>query len=134
MTEPVINLITPPDKLFNDDPSILLVNPNDNIKNQMNEVLKDLDTRINLYLYDKSETADQTWLIDIANSVNSIIVDVDNTHDEQWLIGYLLSFSKTFYLTSAESMHYNMLCNRRIFDVGQLAEGEDFAEVQNKKA
>ena len=55
MTEPVINLITPPDKLFNDDPSILLVNPNDNIKNQMNEVLKDLDTRINLYLYDKSK-------------------------------------------------------------------------------
>ena len=130
MTAPVINLITPPDKLFNDDPSILLVNPNDNIKNQMNEVLKDLDTRINLYLYDKSETADQTWLIDIANSVNSIIVDIDNTHDEQWLIGYLLSFSKTFYLTNRDFIPYNVINTNRIYDVKQVVEGGALAKTK----
>ena len=74
------------------------------------------------------------WLFDIIPAVDYIVLDTDNTLIEHWIIGYILQFDKTFYLTSAESMHYNMISNQRIFDVGQLAEGDNFAKVQTKKA
>ena len=94
---------------------------------------KKLGKNLNVYLFEESN--DLGWLLDVCNTSDYIILDIDNVADShKWIIGKILSYDKTFYLTTAESMHYNMLCNRRIFDVGQLAEGEDFAEVQNKKA
>ena len=55
MSEPIINLITPPDKLMNNNLSFLLVNPSDNIKEQFNEVAKNIKADINLYLFDSKE-------------------------------------------------------------------------------
>ena len=51
MSEPIVNLITSPDKLLNKNLSFLLVNPSVEIKEQFNELLKEMpDTPINLYL------------------------------------------------------------------------------------
>ena len=36
MSKPILNLITYPDKLFNDNASLLLVNPSDTIKENFN--------------------------------------------------------------------------------------------------
>ena len=49
---PDITLITPPDKLLNNNPSVLLVNPSDNIKNDFNESIKNISADINIYLYE----------------------------------------------------------------------------------
>ena len=109
MNDPVLNLITPPDKLFNNNKSFLLMNPSDIVKEQFNEMAKQLGENLNVYLFD-AETPDVGWLLDIVNQVDTIILDVDNTRNEyQWLIGYLLSFDKTFYLTKAEEMSYNVI-------------------------
>ena len=122
MEDPVINLITPPDKLYNDNRSFLLMNPSDIVKEQFNEMAKQLGENLNVYLFD-AETPDVGWLLDIVNQVDTIILDIDNTRNEyQWLIGYLLSFDKTFYLTKAEEMSYNVINTRRIYDVRQIAE------------
>ena len=122
MNDPVLNLITPPDKLFNNNKSFLLMNPNDIVKEQFNEMAKQLGENLNVYLFD-AETPDVGWLLDIVNQVDTIILDIDNTRNEyQWLIGYLLSFDKTFYLTKAEEMSYNVINTRRIYDVRQIAE------------
>ena len=40
--EPVINLITPPDKLYNGNLSFLLVSPSDDKKEQFNQMAKGL--------------------------------------------------------------------------------------------
>ena len=40
MNDPVLNLITPPDKLFNNNKSFLLMNPSDIVKEQFNEMTK----------------------------------------------------------------------------------------------
>ena len=40
MKDPVLNLITPPDKLYNDNKSFLLMNPSDLVKEQFNEMAK----------------------------------------------------------------------------------------------
>ena len=122
MNDPVLNLITPPDKLFNNNKSFLLMNPSDIVKEQFNEMANQLGENLNVYLFD-AETPDVGWLLDIVNQVDTIILDIDNTRNEyQWLIGYLLSFDKTFYLTKAEEMSYNVINTRRIYDVRQIAE------------
>ena len=133
MKQPVLNLITPPDKLHNNNFSITLIHPSTTTKEQFNTMSKKLGKNINVYLFE--ESSDLGWLLDVCNTCDYIILDIDNVTDShKWIIGKILTYDKTFYLTNAESMHYNMLCNRRIFDVGQIAEGENFATVQNKKA
>jgi len=131
--EPVINLITPPDKLYNGNLSFLLVSPSDDKKEQFNQMAKKIGKDLNVYLFDKTET-DVPWLLDVGQEVDHIILDIDNIPQEyQWLIGYFLSFNKTFYLTSAEQMSYNVINTRRIYDVGQIAEENDsFVKFQGK--
>lgn len=131
--EPVINLITPPDKLYNGNLSFLLVSPSDDKKEQFNQMAKRIGQDLNVYLFDKTET-DVPWLLDVGQEVDHIILDIDNIPQEyQWLIGYFLSFNKTFYLTSAEQMSYNIINTRRIYDVGQIAEENDsFVKFQGK--
>ena len=133
MNDPVLNLITPPDKLFNNNKSFLLMNPSDIVKEQFNEMAKQLGENLNVYLFD-AETPDVGWLLDIVNQVDTIILDIDNTRNEyQWLIGYLLSFDKTFYLTKAEEMSYNVINTRRIYDVRQIAEeNQSFVKIQGE--
>ena len=134
MEDPVINLITQPDKLYNDNRSFLLMNPSDIVKEQFNEMAKQLGENLNVYLFDQDEVHDVNWLLDIVNQVGTIILDVDNTRNEyQWLIGYLLSFDKTYYLTKADQMSYNVINTRRIYDVRQIAEeNKGFVKIQGE--
>ena len=134
MEDPVINLITPRDKLYNDNRSFLLINPSDIVKEQFNEMAKQLGENLNVYLFDQDEVHDVNWLLDIVNQVGTIILDVDNTRNEyQWLIGYLLSFDKTYYLTKADQMSYNVINTRRIYDVRQIAEeNKGFVKIQGE--
>ena len=134
MSNPVVNLITPPDKLLNNNLSFLLINPSVEVKEQFNNMLKDLDGKtINLYLWESE--GDVSWLLDIAQSVDYVIIDIDNTKEMQWVIGYLLSFDKTFYLTNQGEMQYNILNINRVYDIRQIAEGENyFVKVQKRQA
>ena len=127
MSKPIISLITSPDKLFNDNPSILLVNPSNDLKESFNECATKLNTSINLYLYDNDELG---WLLDIAQSCDYIILDIDNTKENHWIIGYLLHFNKTFYLTNGANLVYNKINVNRIFEFQQFMEGVKYFEIQ----
>ena len=83
MTDTLINLITYPDKLFNDNKSIIFVNPSDILKNHFNELAKDLKSPINVYLYENNKD-EVEWLLDVSQNVDNIIIDIDNTKIEQW--------------------------------------------------
>jgi hypothetical protein len=128
------NLITSPDKLLNDNLSFLLLNPSVTVKEQFNDMLKELsDAPINLYL--SEDENDIAWVLDVAQSVNYIIIDIDNTKESQWIIGHLLSFDKTYYLTNQAEMQYNILNINRVYDIRQIAEGENyFVKVQQRQA
>ena len=125
-----MNLITAPDTLQNDNPSILLVNPSDVDKNQFNDIAKDFKSDINLYLYqeDVPEDTDQ-WLINAANIVDHIYVNLDNSKKIEWLKGWLLKFNKTFYLTTDDHMPYNIINVNKVYDMTQVAEGVKYFEV-----
>ena len=76
MSKPTVNLITSPDKLLNGNLSFLLLNPSVTVKEQFNDMLKELsDAPINLYL--SEDENDIAWVLDVAQSVNYIIIDID---------------------------------------------------------
>ena len=129
MSEPVLNLITSPDKLFNDNTSLLLVNPSDSIKENFNYHAQHFDNNVNLYLYENKEE-ELIWLLEVAQIADHIILDIDNTKLNQWIIGYLLSFGKTFYLTNAPDSVYNIINNNRIYELKQFMEGVKYFGIQ----
>ena len=129
MSEPVLNLITSPDKLFNDNQSLLLVNPSDSIKENFNHYAQQFENDVNLYLYENSET-DLRWLLEVVETVDHIILDIDNTKVSPWIIGHLLGFGKTFYLTNTPDSVYNVINNNRIYELKQFIEGVKYFGVQ----
>ena len=129
MSEPILNLITSPDKLFNNNPSLLLVNPSDTIKENFNHYAQQFQNDVNLYLYENSET-DLRWLLEVSETVDYIILDIDNTKISLWIIGHLLGFGKTFYLTNTPESVYNVINNNRIYELKQFIEGVKYFGVQ----
>lgn len=119
---PKVNLITAPDQLYNQNTSMLLIDPKDLIKNDFNELLKTLTKDINLYLWEtKDDANDYKWLIQVANSVDKIIIDLDHASLDRWLIGYFLSFGKCYYIfNQVDSSKYEMINNNKLFDLKSM--------------
>ena len=129
MLDPVLNLITSPDKLFNKTPSLLLVNPSDIIKENFNSLATKFESDVNLYLYENIEE-ELSWLLEVAQSVDYIVLDIDNTKDHHWIIGYLLGFNNTFWLTNSSESVYNIINNNRIYELNQFMEGVKYFGIQ----
>ena len=123
MSKAIINLITSPDKLFNDSASLLLVHPSDALKESFNNSALKLECPLNLYLHD---TEDLDWLLDVAESVDYIILDIDNIKENHWIIGFLLAKRKTFYLTNATNVVYNVVNVNKIYEINQFLEGVNY--------
>lgn len=121
---PSITLITAPDKLFNKKPSILLINPKLEIKDEFNKIIKEIDTEINLYMWESLDNeTDQhiNWLIEVANSVDHIVLDIDNTVKHYWTVGYLLTLPTCFYTFNGnEPMGFELINNNRIYTLDYL--------------
>ena len=118
-----IKLITPPDKLLNENKSILLVNLKDTFKDEFNKIIKEIDVNINLYMYDELENKDSAnWLIESSGIADYIILDIDNTGLDNWLIGYLLAKSKTFYtcMDIPKPKPYNLISSNRIYNLDPI--------------
>jgi len=130
MTEQIkMTLITPPDTLNNDNKSILLINPSDVDKDSFNKVAGRLNQSINLYLFEETDTSCPTlWLMDVVPTVDNIFINIDRSKKIEWLIGWLLGFSKTFYLTTTDHMPYNKLNVNKVYDISQVAEGVQYFE------
>jgi len=112
----MINLITPPDILYDKNISILLIHPSKLIKEQINDVLKDVDKDINIYLHETEE--EYEWVLNLHRMCDFVIIDVDNcppfTKDA---ISYFISFNNTFWLTNGDNLYYNKISNNRIFNL-----------------
>ena len=83
---PKLNLITEPDKLHNENTSVLLINPAESVKHDFNERAKQFEKDVNVYMFEVKDPDDQQnlkWLIEIANAVDVIIFDVNGTDGRQ---------------------------------------------------
>ena len=125
-----INLITPPDTLFNNDLTYLLVKPSTKIKVQFQTILSSIDQDINVYVYDDDET-DIAWMLNAANSSDVIIVDIDNCDPvTKNFVGLLLA-NKAFYLTSDEITPWGLISRNRIYNLDWIVESINKDESEN---
>lgn len=114
-----INLITQPDKLFNDAYSILLIDPSDETLKNLQHILSVKDKDCNVYLY-SSDNIDIEWLLVVIGLVDIVIFDYDNAGSVREFSSYIISKSKTYWLTKVEFSQYNKLTSNKIYDLDWL--------------
>lgn len=118
-----INLITAPDRLFNNATSFLLIYPGINVKEQFNNLLANIDLPFNVYLYEHdTDSHEIDWLLSTQKLVDFTIIDIDNTPSEiRDLVSYFIADPKTYWLTNGEQMFYNKISNKRIYNLDYFA-------------
>lgn len=119
-----INLITAPDRLFNDSLSFFLVYPSMEVKEQFNNLLSNVDQPFNVYLYESQPDEHEIdWLLSTHKIVDFTIIDVDNCPSEvRDLVSYFIANSKTYWLTKGEQMFYTKISNKRIYNLDYFAD------------
>jgi hypothetical protein len=117
-----IVVITPPDFLHNDSLNILAVCPSNLVKMMLNDVLKESSASINLYVYETAnETHDIKWLLAVAKIADCIILDVDNIDNLTGkFTSLLIAKPNTFYLTTDNTVPYNLISKNRVYDLAWL--------------
>jgi len=114
-------LITPPDKIFNQNPSCLLIYPNDSIRKEFNDILLNSNNKQNVYLYNDENNIDVEWLLTTAKMCDFVIFDYDNSPEHVRVLGsYLISLPHTYWLTSDDWMLYNKLSTNRIYSLDAI--------------
>jgi hypothetical protein len=115
-----ITIITPPDLLLNDTYSILLIHPSHTLKSQIQEILKDSNIPINVFLYEGPEE-NLEWLMQLVKTVNLCILDVDNCDPlTRVFASHIIAQPLTFYLTNDGVTPYNIISKNRVFDLTWL--------------
>lgn len=119
-----INVITPPDVLHNQATSILAIQPSEDTRMKLQNVIGETNIAINLYLYDANITGNNiAWMLNIARLADYIIIDLDLlTQEERRFASYLISLPQSFYLTNDETTQYNLLSANRIYDLDWLSQ------------
>jgi len=126
-----ITLITPPDKIFNQNKSILLVYPSEHTRESVQTFLAEAKDPFNIYLY--TEEKDIDWLLSVHKFADISILDLDNFPPElNKIAAYLISNAKTYWLTKGEHLYYNKLSIKRVYDFDFLNTwiGGDISEKQ----
>lgn len=116
-------LITPPDKIFNQNKSTLLIYPSEGIREQAQDILASSPGHQNVYLYAPSseEDFDVDWLLSLAKMSDVVILDYDNCPQHvKYLAGYIVSLPHTYWLTSEDKMLYNKLSPNRIYGLDAI--------------
>jgi hypothetical protein len=117
-----INLITPPDSLFNANITYLLVKPSTKLKVQFQTLLSVIDEEINVYIYD-TEEVDIAWMLNAANNSDIIIIDIDNCDSiTKNFISVLLANTNAFYMTADDITPWGLLSKNRIYNLDWLVE------------
>jgi hypothetical protein len=117
-----INLITPPDTLFNSNLGYLLVKPSTKLKVQFQTILSAIDEEINVFVYD-TEEVDIAWMLNAANNSDIIIIDIDNCDPiTKNFVSILLSNANAFYMTDDEITPWGLLSRNRIYNLDWIVE------------
>lgn len=138
-----IKVITPPDKLFNNNLKFLLIYPTELTKNQFQDQIMLFNEDFDVYIYDihtndeEQYEHDIDWLLSMTKIADTVILDVDNCPSNiRDLASYIIANSNTFWLTNAGDTVYNKLNNNRVFTLDFLKDiiGEQLEQKNEKSA
>lgn len=120
-----INLITPPDKLFNQNINYLLIKPSTQTKVQFQQILSQLVDDINVFVFDEKEH-DIDWMLSVAHQCDAVVIDIDNCDlITKSFVSYLLSFPYTHYITNDETTPWRLISKNRIYDLNILVQEDE---------
>ena len=68
-----IKLVTPPDRLYTQEYSFLLIYPSLIVKDQFQQLLADIDMHVHVYLYEPDGEQEYEWLLDTFNQVDTFV-------------------------------------------------------------
>ena len=120
-----INLITPPDKLFNQNINYLLIKPSTETKIQFQQILSQLIDDINIFIFDEKEL-DLDWMLSVSHQCDAVIIDVDNCDTiTKNFVSYLLSMPHCHYITTDEITPWNLISKNRIYNLDILIQEDD---------
>jgi hypothetical protein len=116
----LITIITPPDKLFNNSTSIMVITPSNTVKLQLQTFLSEYPEDMNVYFYEETDN-DFDWLLTTMRMCDCVIFDIDNSGQiMRNLSGFIVAQKNVFYLTKDSETPYNMLSKNRVYDLSWL--------------
>jgi len=128
-----LNLITPPDKLFNQNINYLLIKPSTEIKIQFQQILSQLIDDINVFIFDEKES-DMDWMLSVAHQCDAVIIDIDNCDPvTKNFVSYLLSMPYCHYITTDELTPWNLISKNRIYNLDILIQEDDEEEEEDEE-
>lgn len=117
-----VNLITPPDILYNNTYSIVLISANNLLKNELQSHIEKFDINFNIYVLD-NETIDINWLLNCIKIANIVIFDIDNADEViKNFTSYIISHDNVFWLTNREYLYYTSISVNRKYNLDFLQE------------
>jgi hypothetical protein len=112
-----INLITPPDKLFNLSESFLLVKPSTTVKQQFQAILSQINDSVNVFIFDESDH-DIEWMLSVAQQVDHVILDLDNCDPlTRQFATVIMVQANVHYFTTDVATPYNLINRNRIYNL-----------------
>jgi len=118
-----ITVITPPDKIFNQNLNIFLLYPSDQIKTDLQNILANSTIKLNVYIYDIQDEHDIDWLLSVQKMSDVTIIDLEKLPTEvKQLESYFVSQSNTYWLTKGENIWYNKLSVNRVYDINFITD------------
>jgi len=128
-----LNLITPPDKLFNQNINYLLIKPSTEIKIQFQQILSQLIDDINVFIFDEKES-DMDWMLSVAHQCDAVIIDIDNCDPvTKNFVSYLLSMPYCHYITTDELTPWNLISKNRIYNLDILIQEDEDEEEEDEE-
>lgn len=116
----LITIITPPDKLFNNSASLMVITPSNTVKLQLQTFLSEYPEDMNVYFYEENDN-DIDWLLTTMRMCDCVIFDIDNSGQIiRNLSGFIVAQKNVFYLTKDSETPYNMLSKNRVYDLSWL--------------
>jgi hypothetical protein len=120
-----IKIITAPDRIFDQSQTMLVITPNDILKEAVHNYAINCDQHLNIYLYSTGDDNIE-WLLAVANSVDNILIDMDNSPVSIChFFGYLLSLPNTYYKCDNMQARWDLLNKNRFYDFPKLKEEND---------
>lgn len=119
-----LTVVTPPDRLYNNNISFLLVYPSNFVKEQFQETIGNFDKDFTIYLYEQDNMLhDVDWLLSYCSVADFVIFDVDNCPSSiRDLSGYIIANTNTYWLTRSDNTFYNKLSANRVWHLDFLRE------------
>lgn len=123
-----INLITPPDQLFNNNLSYLLVYPSNEIKTQFQQIVSKINEVEDVNVFVMEEETNIEWLLNVVRNVDIAIIDVDRCDAKTKLfVSFLLANPNTYYITNDDTP-WGLISRNRIVDLSWILAQFDNAE------